>query len=100
VAPSIPSWAYISRGGCTRSSLAWFGWRYRTLIFLGSDQLIKLATVNPAKYVRIAGITADHGLLRTVPERRGWSSGDEGFIDLQPDGNSFDLMAGLIKSKS
>ena len=44
--------------------------------------------------VRISVITPDHALLRTVPE-----SGT-GFIDMQPDGNSFDLMAGLIKSKT
>ncbi len=25
---------------------------------------------------------------------------DEGFVDLQPDGNSFDLMSGLIKRKT
>jgi biotin--protein ligase len=50
-------------------------------------------------------------LLRTIPERLALSSnpyftssssrkgGDEEYIDLQPDGNSFDLMAGLIKAK-
>jgi len=65
-----------------------------------SDQLITLTTVIPSKLVRITGITPEYGLLRTIPERTGWSSGDGSFIDLQPDGNSFDLMAGLIKSKS
>lgn len=59
-----------------------------------------LTTVTPSRQVRIAGITLDHGLLRTLPERTGWATGDEGFIDLQPDGNSFDLMAGMIKAKS
>lgn len=53
-----------------------------------------MATVTPPQQVRILGITADHGLLRTIPER---GAGD--FIDLQPDGNSFDLMEGLIKAK-
>jgi biotin---protein ligase len=48
--------------------------------------------------VRIVGIT-DYGLLRTVPERRAWGAEDEGFVDLQPDGNSFDMMAGMIKVK-
>jgi biotin--protein ligase len=67
---------------------------------LCSDQLVTLTTTTPPKAVRITGITPDHGLLRTTPERTGWPSGDEGFIDLQPDGNSFDIMAGLIKSKS
>lgn len=63
------------------------------------DQLVTLTTVVPSRIVRIVGITSDHGLLRTVPERTGWA-GDEGFIDLQPDGNSFDLMAGMIKTKT
>ena len=51
--------------------------------------------------VRIVGITPEHGLLRTIPETRGYMSPrGENFIDLQPDGNSFDLMAGLIKAKA
>ena len=53
-----------------------------------------VTTVSPPQQVRILGITADHGLLRTIPER-----GAGEFIDLQPDGNSFDLMEGLIKAK-
>ena len=63
-----------------------------------------LTTVDPPIPVRIVGITHDHGLLRTIPERTGWGSSarrgayDE-YIDLQPDGNSFDIMKGLIKSK-
>ncbi|KAK1228489.1 biotin holocarboxylase synthetase [Marasmius sp. AFHP31] len=68
--------------------------------WLHSDQLVQLTTVSPPAQARICGITPDHGLLRTLPERTGWSTSHEGFIDLQPDGNSFDLMAGLIKSKS
>ncbi|KAG5717037.1 Biotin--protein ligase [Termitomyces sp. T112] len=68
--------------------------------WLHSDQLVTLTTVTPPQQVRIIGITPDHGLLRTMPERTGWSSEVSGFIDLQPDGNSFDIMAGLIKSKS
>ncbi|EMD37081.1 hypothetical protein CERSUDRAFT_114980 [Gelatoporia subvermispora B] len=69
--------------------------------WLHSDQLVTLTTTNPPQQVRIVGITPNHGLLRTMPERDGWSGGGTGeFIDLQPDGNSFDLMAGLIKSKS
>ncbi|KAG7095764.1 hypothetical protein E1B28_006469 [Marasmius oreades] len=68
--------------------------------WLHSDQLVHLTTVSPPTQARICGITLDHGLLRTLPERTGWSTGHGGFIDLQPDGNSFDLMAGLIKTKS
>jgi biotin--protein ligase len=70
------------------------------------DQRILLTTTNPHTTVRILGITADHGLLRTVPERRNtfdprtsWRAETE-YVDLQPDGNSFDLMAGLIKTKT
>ena len=65
-----------------------------------SDQLVTLTTTTPHSLVRITGITPDHGLLRTMPERpTAMAFGGPGFIDLQPDGNSFDLMAGLIKSK-
>jgi len=69
--------------------------------WMHSDQLVTLTTTVPHQQVRITGITPDHGLLRTLPERTGWPSGGGslGFIDLQPDGNSFDLMAGMIKSK-
>ncbi|KAJ7628415.1 class II aaRS and biotin synthetase [Roridomyces roridus] len=63
--------------------------------WMHSDQLVTLTTTTPHQQVRITGITPDHGLLRTIPER-----GSGGFIDLQPDGNSFDLMAGMIKTKS
>ncbi|KAF8915834.1 hypothetical protein CPB85DRAFT_1432544 [Mucidula mucida] len=68
--------------------------------WLHSDQVVTLTTTTPHKAVRISGITTDYGLLRTVPQRTGWATGEEGFIDLQPDGNSFDLMAGMIRSKS
>jgi biotin--protein ligase len=71
---------------------------------LHSDQLVTLTTVDPPIPVRIVGITHDHGLLRTIPERTGWSTSarhglQDGYIDLQPDGNSFDIMMGLIKAK-
>ena len=57
--------------------------------------------MDPPQLVRIVGITPEHGLLRTMPESRGGylSNRGDAFIDLQPDGNSFDLMAGLIKAK-
>jgi len=62
---------------------------------LGSDrdQLVTLTNRTPHRSVRIVGITPDHGLLRTVP------MGGGEFIDLQPDGNSFDMMKGLISTK-
>lgn len=50
--------------------------------------------MTPHTTVRIMGITPDHGLLRTEP-----LSGGQ-YIDLQPDGNSFDMMKGLIKTKT
>ena len=69
-----------------------------------SDQLVTLTTVDPPVPVRIVGITRDYGLLRTIPERTGWGrsarhGADDEYIDLQPDGNSFDIMMGLIKAK-
>lgn len=73
-----------------------------------------MTTVTPPQRVKIVGITPDFGLLRTIPTSQsgpgnqdGWGYGgyagfrqSSPFIDLQPDGNSFDIMAGLIKSKS
>ncbi|KAI0634051.1 class II aaRS and biotin synthetase [Trametes polyzona] len=71
--------------------------------WLHSDQLVTLTTVSPPRKVRIVGITPEYGLLRTTPERDargGGARGGEEYIDLQPDGNSFDIMAGLIKTKT
>ncbi|KAL4076877.1 hypothetical protein V8B97DRAFT_1513774 [Scleroderma yunnanense] len=61
-----------------------------------SNQIVTLTTTTPHTTVRVESITTDHGLLRTVP-----LSGPQGsrYIDLQPDGNSFDMMKGLIKVK-
>ncbi|KAF4579500.1 biotin holocarboxylase synthetase [Pleurotus pulmonarius] len=67
--------------------------------WLHSDQLVTITTSVPHQRARIVGITADHGLLRTMPESDGYSARG-GFIDLQPDGNSFDLMSGMIKTKT
>ena len=61
------------------------------------DQEVTLTTVTPPRKVRIVGITPDYGLLRTLPELG--RDGSMEYIDLQPDGNSFDLLAGLIKTK-
>jgi len=66
--------------------------------WLHSDQLVTLTTVSPPLPVRIVGITPDHGLLRTVAAKGPSKTGVE-YIDLQPDGNSFDMLAGLIKTK-
>ncbi|KAH9063260.1 class II aaRS and biotin synthetase [Lactarius vividus] len=72
--------------------------------WMHSDQLVTVTTVEPHRPVRIVGITHDYGLLRTLPERTGWSKSsghgaEDDYIDLQPDGNSFDIMTGLIKAK-
>ncbi|KZS96912.1 class II aaRS and biotin synthetase [Sistotremastrum niveocremeum HHB9708] len=67
--------------------------------WLHSDEQVTLTTVTPHKSVRIVGLTPDHGLLRTVTEESMWSA-KPSYIDLQPDGNSFDMMAGLIKTKT
>jgi len=71
-----------------------------------SNEIVEVTTVTPPQRVKIVGITPDFGLLRTLPINQ-YGSGPYGgfsqsspFIDLQPDGNSFDIMAGLIKSKS
>ena len=78
------------------------------------NEIVEVTTVTPPQRVKIVGITPDYGLLRTLPVGRSGSGGYSGrgyggyggsaqsspFIDLQPDGNSFDIMAGLIKSKS
>ncbi|KAG8695162.1 biotin holocarboxylase synthetase, partial [Ceratobasidium sp. 395] len=66
--------------------------------WLHSDELVTLETTTPPTPVRICGINPDTGFLRTLPEPgQALSSGS--FIDLQPDGNSFDMMKGLIKLK-
>ncbi|BGP15612.1 hypothetical protein JCM10213_004132 [Rhodosporidiobolus nylandii] len=81
--------------------------RYLTR-WIHSDQLVTLETTS--QLVRITSITADHGLLRTVPvqvDRSGREiftglsgAGQVQHIDLQPDGNRFDLMKGLIYART
>lgn len=73
------------------------------LLCFDRDQLVTLTTTTPHRQVRVVGITEDHGLLRTIPEHSGTTgrlASTVEYIDLQPDGNSFDLMANLIKSKN
>lgn len=70
-----------------------------------SDQRVTIASTS--QLVRIVGITPDHGLLRTVPldvdrngkEVYGGGGGNRAFIDLQPDGNGFDMIKGLLVAK-
>ncbi|KAF8984179.1 biotin holocarboxylase synthetase [Entomortierella lignicola] len=68
--------------------------------WLHSDALVTLTTMTPNKRVRIKGITLDYGLLRTVAvDDQGRDILDEEY-QLQPDGNSFDMLKGLISMKS
>lgn len=57
-----------------------------------------LATVTPPIQVRLIGLTPEHGLLRTVPEDPQVAR-NHPYVDLQPDGNSFDFLTGLIQVK-
>lgn len=70
------------------------------------NQEVTLTTVTPHQRLRIVGITPDYGLLRCVPISassslygRDVEGSSAEFVELQPDGNSFDLMAGMIKRK-
>lgn len=59
-----------------------------------------------SQVVKIVGITPEHGLLRTVAvnfDRSGnevfGGGGARTFVDLQPDGNGFDMVQGLLVSR-
>ncbi|KAF9926001.1 biotin holocarboxylase synthetase [Linnemannia zychae] len=67
--------------------------------WLHSNAYVTLTTMTPHKKVRIQGITLDYGLLRTVvvDEQGRDVPGEE--HQLQPDGNSFDMLKGLISTK-
>ncbi|KFH65277.1 hypothetical protein MVEG_08758 [Podila verticillata NRRL 6337] len=68
--------------------------------WLHTDAYVTLTTLTPHRKVRIQGITLDYGLLRTVAidEQGRDVSGEE--YRLQPDGNSFDMLKGLISQKA
>lgn len=71
-----------------------------------SDQRVTIEA--SSQVVRIVGITPDHGLLRTVPidvdrngkEVFGGGAASKAFVDLQPDGNGFDMIKRLVVSRS
>ncbi|GAA6022418.1 hypothetical protein JCM11491_001585 [Sporobolomyces phaffii] len=77
--------------------------------WIHSDQRVTLES--SSQPVRIVGITPDHGLLRTVAinvDRMGNEvfggggatlAGQPQYIDLQPDGNRFDLMKGMLYAR-
>ncbi|KAG0373102.1 biotin holocarboxylase synthetase [Mortierella sp. AD032] len=68
--------------------------------WLHTNAFVTLTTMTPHRKVRIQGITLDYGLLKTVgvDEQGRDVPGDE--FRLQPDGNSFDMLKGLISTKS
>lgn len=90
--------------------------RYRE-IWLHSDQETTLTedAIRTAgggeESVRIVGISSDYGLLQAVPrtssvrsrDGKAWGGTEEaernGIIQLQPDGNSFDMLQNLVKRK-
>jgi biotin--protein ligase len=68
--------------------------------WLHKDAMVTLTTMTPHRRVRVQGITLDYGLLRTVAvDEQGKDIVGEEFR-LQPDGNSFDMLKGLISTKS
>ncbi|KAG0259492.1 biotin holocarboxylase synthetase [Mortierella polycephala] len=68
--------------------------------WLHSDAIVTLTTMVPHKRVRIKGVTLDYGLLRTVAvDDQGRDIVGEEYR-LQPDGNSFDMLKGLISLKA
>lgn len=79
---------------------------------LTSDAIRASATEAEEENVRIVGISSDFGLLQAVPrssnvfsnDARAWSDTKEskmgGIIQLQPDGNSFDMLQNLVKRKA
>lgn len=77
--------------------------------WLHSDQPVELSDAPGEPRRRIVGITSDYGLLRTVPydasiratDPRAWSAAPiPGAADVQPDGNSFDMLRGLVRKKA
>lgn len=66
---------------------------HNSVILLFSDKLVTLTTHNNER-ARIVGITTDYGMLEAVsvddPRKK---------FTLQPDGNSFDMLKGLIIKK-
>ncbi|KAF9126871.1 biotin holocarboxylase synthetase [Mortierella sp. 14UC] len=69
--------------------------------WLHSDAIVTLTTVTPHRRVRIKGVSLDYGLLRTVgvdEQGKDIVGGEE--YRLQPDGNSFDMLKGLISQKA
>lgn len=93
--------AFVSHGG----SFAPLAHVYRAL-WLNADDEVLLA--ESGERVRIVGVTSDHGLLRTVPvastltarDDRAWGpSGTVDSIELQPDGNTYDMLHNMVRQR-
>lgn len=93
--------AFASHGG----SFAPLAHVYRAL-WLNADDEVLLA--ERGERVRIVGVTSDHGLLRTVPvtstltarDERAWGpSGAVDSIELQPDGNTYDMLHNMVRQR-
>ncbi len=80
-------------------------------VWLHSDQEVTLSDTVPPTEARIVGISSDFGMLRAVPrtsevvsaDAEAWGKSETSrapFIDLQPDGNSFDMLQNLIRRKT
>ncbi|KAF9186942.1 biotin holocarboxylase synthetase [Haplosporangium sp. Z 767] len=68
--------------------------------WLHTNAFVTLTTMTPHRRARIQGITLDYGLLRTVAvDAQGRDIVGEEYR-LQPDGNSFDMLKGLISTKA
>ncbi|CEP11163.1 hypothetical protein [Parasitella parasitica] len=77
---------------CEKGMGAWFLDKYYKR-WLHSDKLVTLTTHNDEK-ARIVGITCDYGMLEAVSV-----DNPKVKFTLQPDGNSFDMLKGLIIKK-
>ncbi|CAO1638101.1 unnamed protein product [Parajaminaea phylloscopi] len=112
---------FISRGGWDAEAASSYSGAW-----LHGDQVATLTTVDPPVQVRIVGISPESGTLRAVPleepgaqmqgltsqDAPSWgpspltssssssSSSTMPWWELQPDGNSFDMLQNLIKTKS
>lgn len=91
--------------------------RYRQIWLHGNQETtltsdaLRAGQHSGEEQVRIVGISSDHGLLQAVPltstvrtdDPSAWgdtkNSEAHGIIQLQPDGNSFDMLQNLLKRK-
>ena len=75
-----------------------FGLTDNSVFYFYRNQIVTLETHNNQK-ARIIGITSDFGSLKASTINDDNDNLEE-IITLQPDGNSFDMMKGMISRKS